>query len=130
MWLEGELGAGKTFLARGILRALGLPTAIPVASPTFTLVNEYEVAAGRVAHMDLYRLSEADELGALGLEEHLDRAICLIEWGRSFRPRLGVRGLDLELALTAEATGRVLIATPQDPRGQEVLDAALVALAR
>ncbi|MGH0038487.1 MAG: tRNA (adenosine(37)-N6)-threonylcarbamoyltransferase complex ATPase subunit type 1 TsaE, partial [Myxococcota bacterium] len=71
VWLEGELGAGKTFFARGLLRALGVSEAIPVTSPTFALVHEHE---GRVPirHLDLYRLGDVDERGWID-RDHLAR---------------------------------------------------------
>ena len=76
--LTGELGTGKTALAQGVGR--GLDVDGPVVSPTFTLVREYE---GRVhlCHVDLYRLDRMQEIHDLGLEEHLDDSVTLIEWG-------------------------------------------------
>lgn len=76
--LEGQLGAGKTALAQGIGRGLGVTTAIN--SPTFTLIKEY---AGRLPfyHIDLYRLDDPDEVADLGLEEYLERGgVCVVEW--------------------------------------------------
>lgn len=82
--LIGNLGAGKTTLAKGIISGLGAAAPEEVASPTFTLIHEY----GRVYHIDLYRLDRAAELATLGLDEIFDRdAIVLIEWGERF-PRL------------------------------------------
>ena len=88
--LEGELGAGKTTLAQGIARGLGVPVKTPVTSPTFTLIHEYE-GREKLFHMDWYRLSSVkgeDE------EEFLERlsshdAVCLVEWperGRALWP--------------------------------------------
>ncbi len=76
--LFGDLGAGKTTLARGVLRALGHDGAVP--SPTFTLVQHYELAALTVAHFDLYRLGDVDELRELGLDEALHTGAVLVEW--------------------------------------------------
>lgn len=76
--MRGDLGAGKTAFCRGLARGLGYTGR--VTSPTYSLVNEYE---GEVPmfHFDLYRLSSADELYDLGLEEYLDRGgICVMEW--------------------------------------------------
>ena len=79
--LIGNLGAGKTTLAKGIISGLGAAAPEEVSSPTFTLIHEY----GRVYHIDLYRLDRAEELATLGLDEIFDRdAIVLIEWGERF----------------------------------------------
>ena len=76
--LWGELGAGKTTLARGVLRALGVTENVP--SPTFTLVQTYDLADLRVSHFDLYRLKQARELEQLGLDEALAEGAVLVEW--------------------------------------------------
>ena len=80
--LIGNLGAGKTTLAKGIVSGLGAAEPDDVTSPTFTLIHEY---GGRVYHIDLYRLDRAEEVARLGLEEIFDRdAVVLIEWGERF----------------------------------------------
>jgi tRNA threonylcarbamoyladenosine biosynthesis protein TsaE len=79
--LIGNLGAGKTTLAKGILSGLGAAVPDEVTSPTFTLVHEY----GRAYHIDLYRLDTVAQIATLGLDEILDRdAVVLIEWGERF----------------------------------------------
>ena len=81
--LEGDLGAGKTHLARACIRAMQAAAGQPpedVPSPTFTLVQTYGAGATEIWHLDLYRLSAPDEAWELGLEEALERAVCLIEW--------------------------------------------------
>jgi len=84
--LIGNLGAGKTTLAKGIVNGLGAAAPDEVSSPTFTLIHEY--GKGRVYHVDLYRLDEPREVATLGLEEIFDRdGLVLIEWGERF-PRL------------------------------------------
>ena len=84
--LIGNLGAGKTTLAKGIVSGLVAAPADEVSSPTYTLIHEY--GGGRVYHVDLYRLEEAREVATLGLEELFERdALVLIEWGERF-PRL------------------------------------------
>jgi tRNA threonylcarbamoyladenosine biosynthesis protein TsaE len=84
--LIGNLGAGKTTLAKGIVEGLGAALPEEVASPTFTLIHEY--GGGRVYHIDLYRLDEPRQVATLGLDEIFDRdAVVLIEWGERF-PRL------------------------------------------
>jgi tRNA threonylcarbamoyladenosine biosynthesis protein TsaE len=79
--LIGNLGAGKTTLAKGIISGLRAAQPEEVSSPTFTLIHEF----GRVYHIDLYRLDRVEELATLGLEEIFDRdSIVLIEWGERF----------------------------------------------
>ncbi|AKU96239.1 hypothetical protein AKJ09_02903 [Labilithrix luteola] len=104
---SGDLGAGKTFLARAVARALGVPADVAIASPTFTLVQEYETPRGTLAHADLYRLRDEDhaktamEIARLGLRERRgDGAIVLVEWGEGFSDELGGDvALDVSLAL-------------------------------
>lgn len=85
--LIGNLGAGKTTLAKGIVKGLGAAEADEVSSPTFTLIHEYGEHT-KVYHVDLYRLDHASEVAALGLDELFDQdAVVLIEWGEKF-PRL------------------------------------------
>lgn len=81
--LIGNLGAGKTTLAKGIVEGLGAALRDEVSSPTFTLIHEY--GEGRVYHIDLYRLDEARAVESLGLDELFERdALTLIEWGERF----------------------------------------------
>jgi len=93
--LSGELGAGKTFLARAILRARGVTGGVRVGSPTFSLVHEYETAEGRLLHVDLYRLRDGrvpleDEVARLGLrEQRAEGAALLVEWGEGAEACLG-----------------------------------------
>jgi tRNA threonylcarbamoyladenosine biosynthesis protein TsaE len=82
--LIGNLGAGKTTLAKGLVRGRGAAEPDEVSSPTFTLIHEYGPDAS-VYHIDLYRLDEARQVATLGLEELFDRdALVLIEWGERF----------------------------------------------
>ena len=82
--LTGDLGAGKTTLAKGIVRGLGAAPVEEVSSPTFTLIHEYGSPTS-VYHIDLYRLDTPREVEALGLDEIFDReAVVLIEWGERF----------------------------------------------
>jgi tRNA threonylcarbamoyladenosine biosynthesis protein TsaE len=94
--LIGNLGAGKTTLAKGIVKGLGAAAPEEVSSPTFTLIHEYG-GARKVYHIDLYRLDTEAEVASLGLDELFDReAVVLIEWGERFprlmpQPRMEVR---------------------------------------
>ena len=82
--LIGNLGAGKTTLAKGIVKGLGVAAPEEVSSPTFTLIHEYG-APPKVYHVDLYRLDRAGEAARLGLDELFDRdAMVMIEWGERF----------------------------------------------
>jgi tRNA threonylcarbamoyladenosine biosynthesis protein TsaE len=79
--LSGDLGAGKTTLAKGIAKGLGAADPDEVSSPTFTLIHEH----GRLYHVDLYRLDTLREVETLGLDEILDRdAVVMVEWGERF----------------------------------------------
>lgn len=98
--LIGNLGAGKTTLAKGIVRGLGAAEVEEVSSPTFTLIHEY--GEGRVFHIDLYRIDDARELRTLGLDELLDRdAVVLVEWGERFPHLWPPDRIEVHLSLTA-----------------------------
>jgi tRNA threonylcarbamoyladenosine biosynthesis protein TsaE len=115
--LQGDLGAGKSTLARGWLRALGVSGAI--RSPTYTLVERYPLAAGGEAlHLDLYRIGDGAELEFLGLDD-VDGALWLVEW-----PERGGDALpppDLRIALAIEGEGRRCELMPLSPAGRSWL---------
>lgn len=115
VFLHGELGAGKSTLARAWLRALGVTGAIK--SPTYALVERYQIPAGEAAHLDLYRLSAAAELDFLGLDELAAEAtLWLVEW-----PERGAGGLpppDLRLTLAADGAGRRALLAAGSPVGE------------
>lgn len=80
--LSGELGAGKTVFTQALAAGLEVEDPTLVRSPSFTLINEYPSARGRIYHVDLYRLEGADDLHSIGIEEILEReAVVIIEWG-------------------------------------------------
>jgi tRNA threonylcarbamoyladenosine biosynthesis protein TsaE len=100
--LYGPLGAGKTTLARGLVRALTTPDE-DVPSPTFTLVQFYETARFPLAHFDLYRLTRADEAYEIGLDEALEDGAALIEWPERLDGRLPPDRLDIEIDIDGAA---------------------------
>ena len=108
--LWGDLGAGKTTLARDILRALGVTEDVP--SPTFTLVQTYETPGLTVAHYDLYRLKSSRELEELGFAEALDDGAALVEWPERAPEYLPDETLHLRLRLE-EDIRRVKITGPE-----------------
>lgn len=101
--LQGDLGAGKTTLVRGILAALGYPG--HVKSPTYGLVETYELPQRKIAHFDLYRLGHPDELEFIGYSDYLESdTLCLIEWPEKGGGRIG--SPDIELKLKISGLGR------------------------
>ncbi|AFY17656.1 tRNA threonylcarbamoyladenosine biosynthesis protein TsaE [Pseudomonas fluorescens] len=115
IFLEGNLGMGKTTLSRGIIRGLGHVGA--VKSPTFTLVEPYEIGDIRAFHFDLYRLVDPEELEFLGIRDYFeDDALCLIEWpdkGAGFLPKP-----DLTITISPQDSGRSLKILSQGSRGE------------
>lgn len=115
VFLQGNLGAGKSTLARAWLRALGVTGAIK--SPTYALVERYPVPGGEAAHLDLYRLAAAGELDFLGLDELAAEAtLWLVEW-----PERGAGGLpppDLRVDLAADGAGRRAVLEAASAEGE------------
>ena len=107
--LSGPLGAGKSTLARALVRALTTPDE-EVPSPTFTLVQFYEGPTLNVAHFDLYRLTSPDEAYEIGLDEALDAGAAVIEWPERLAGQLPPDRLDIDIAI--EGAGRVARLTP------------------
>lgn len=96
--LSGDLGMGKTFLTRAICRALGVPHEIPVTSPSFALVNEYDGTVP-IVHVDLYRLGSVEEVEQLGLRQRRAEGLMVVEWGVDYVDELGGQALILSLSL-------------------------------
>ncbi|GAB3735528.1 tRNA (adenosine(37)-N6)-threonylcarbamoyltransferase complex ATPase subunit type 1 TsaE [Silanimonas algicola] len=113
--LHGDLGAGKSTLARALLRALGVTGTI--RSPTYTLIERYGLNDGEAAHLDLYRLADAGELDFLGLDELQDAAaLWLVEW-----PERGGATLpapDLAIHLVVDGRGRRAVFVPKSATGR------------
>jgi tRNA threonylcarbamoyl adenosine modification protein YjeE len=107
--LEGDLGAGKTTLARAILRSLGAGGAIP--SPTFTLVQQYDTKMP-VSHFDLYRVEDPSELDELGLDEATANGVALIEWPERAAGRLPEGALHIMLRTTGDETREATLQGP------------------
>jgi tRNA threonylcarbamoyladenosine biosynthesis protein TsaE len=98
--LIGQLGAGKTTLAKGIVKGLGAAKPEDVSSPTFTLIHEYSPS---VYHIDLYRLDTAAQVATLGLDEIFDRrAVVLIEWGERFPELMPEQRVEIRLRALEE----------------------------
>ncbi|MEM6618131.1 MAG: tRNA (adenosine(37)-N6)-threonylcarbamoyltransferase complex ATPase subunit type 1 TsaE [Pseudomonadota bacterium] len=93
--LSGPVGAGKSVLARAVIRALGVSEDVP--SPTFTLVQTYDTPQGTAWHADLYRLTDAGEIYELGLADAVETAICLVEWPGLLGPLIPADALHVML---------------------------------
>ena len=119
IWLQGDLGTGKTTLVRGFLRGLGHQG--PVKSPTYTLIEPYRLAHRSCYHLDLYRLGDPEELEYLGLRDLLgESCILLVEW-----PERGAGWLpepDLRISIAYAAPGRCLTLSSGSPLGARVLE--------
>ncbi|HZF27458.1 MAG TPA: tRNA (adenosine(37)-N6)-threonylcarbamoyltransferase complex ATPase subunit type 1 TsaE [Steroidobacteraceae bacterium] len=125
--LQGELGAGKTTLVRGFLRALGITGT--VRSPTFTLFESYSVAPLEISHLDLYRVQSAQEIEALGVRELLEPGrVFLIEWPERGQGALPLA--DLEIHLSVADPGRRIAIRALSTAGKRVLSRLTQAAAK
>ena len=109
--LSGELGAGKTALARAILRARGIGEHVP--SPTFTLVQAYETPGLAVRHFDLYRIEREMDLNELGIEDALEDGAIIVEWPERAATHLPPDALNVELRATSETAREARLAGPE-----------------
>lgn len=119
--LEGELGAGKTTLVGGILRAYGITG--PVRSPTYTLIEPYETTRRPLYHLDLYRLVDPGEVEPLGIRDlMIGAAVLLIEWPSRAAGAIPTADLWIQIAYPPAGTeGRELKLTPRSPSGHNVV---------
>ena len=119
IWLEGDLGAGKTTLTRGILRGLGHQGS--VKSPTYTLLEPYVVSRITLYHFDFYRFNHPDEFLEAGLEEYFHGdGVCIVEWADKALPHVAAPDLLIQLELQGE--GRALRCFARTNKGQQCLN--------
>jgi tRNA threonylcarbamoyladenosine biosynthesis protein TsaE len=125
--LSGDLGAGKTFFTRALSRALGVVHDEPITSPTFTLIHEY-AARLPIAHADLYRVVDEDELAQLGLRDRRGEGFVLVvEWGAPFEAALGGDALRITFDLAANGSRAARIEATGE-RSRQVHDALRAAI--
>lgn len=118
IYLQGDLGAGKTTLTRGLMRGYGYEGA--VKSPTYTLVEPYEFASCNIYHFDLYRLADAEELAYLGTEDYFESTnLCLVEWAE--RGEKLLPAADLLIELSGEGAGRRLSCQSLSAKGALII---------
>ncbi len=122
--LDGPIGAGKSHFCRSLiqarLKALGRMEDVP--SPTYTLVQVYELDGVELWHADLYRLTAAEDVAELGLDEAFERAICLVEWPDRLGDMTPDTALRVDIAPGADAMARSARISARDPRWRPVLD--------
>ena len=116
--LQGELGSGKTTLARAILRALGVGEYVP--SPSFTLVQAYETPGLTVRHFDLYRVTHASELNELGIDDAIADGAVLVEWPERARERMPANALEVQLYASSETAREAKLSGPS--RWRDILE--------
>jgi tRNA threonylcarbamoyladenosine biosynthesis protein TsaE len=115
--LQGDLGAGKTTLVKGIAAALGAAEEEDVTSPTFTLIHEYRGPQATLYHIDLYRIDTERELETLGLDDLRSKdSILLMEWGKKFARFAAERDVEITLERTGENSRRIRIIERFDPQ--------------
>ncbi len=118
IYLDGPLGAGKTTFTRGFLRGLGYTQ--KVKSPTYTLVEPYEIDNAQVFHFDLYRIEDPQELAFIGIQDYFSaQARCLIEWPEKGFPLLPPPDLTCKISIMDHARAITIIAS--SPLGEDCL---------
>jgi tRNA threonylcarbamoyladenosine biosynthesis protein TsaE len=118
IFLYGQLGAGKTTFTRGFLQGLGYSG--HVKSPTYTLVEPYQLSHGAIYHFDFYRLQDPHELEYMGIQDYFTpRAICIIEWPEYGKDMLPTSDLSCYIELSQQ--GRDVKIVPQSERGETIL---------
>jgi tRNA threonylcarbamoyl adenosine modification protein YjeE len=108
--LEGDLGSGKTTLARAILRALGVTGEVP--SPSFTLIQQYDTPRLKISHYDFYRIESPAELDELGLEDAVAEGAVIVEWPERAPGRMDADALHIRIAIVGENTRTVQFSGP------------------
>lgn len=118
LYLNGDLGAGKTTLSRGMIQGLGYSG--NVKSPTYTLVEEYAIGEKIIYHFDLYRLADPEELEFMGIRDYFaDNTICLIEWAEKGADLLSSPDLLVNIGYAENARNIELVA--QSTMGQQII---------
>jgi len=118
--LAGDLGTGKTTLVRGVLHARGVRG--PIKSPTYALVEHYELSSLYFYHFDFYRFMSVDEWDAAGMSDYFrDDCVCIVEWPERVRDRLPVSDIELSLSYSPSGQGRQLEAYARSRSGERCL---------
>ena len=118
--LSGELGAGKTTLTKGIISGLGAAAEEDITSPTFTLVHAFRnpTGAGKVYHVDLYRVTDSHDLETLGLEDvFTEQAVVIVEWAERLRLRTDWPRIEVRLEHESEQSRRIVMVDAENLLG-------------